>query len=76
MEKTSARRGRAAATSAGPMSAPGTRSGAFAEKDAAGNAVHGAVVVHDGANNLLRGEGVQLCVAGMSDLIVVATPKR
>ena len=43
-------------------------------KDADGNAIHGPVAVLDAANNLLRGDGVTICVAGVSDLIVVATP--
>jgi mannose-1-phosphate guanylyltransferase/mannose-6-phosphate isomerase len=43
-------------------------------KDAAGNAIHGPVAVLDGANNLLRSDGVKICVAGVSNLIVVATP--
>ncbi len=42
-------------------------------KDAVGNAIHGPVAVLDAANNLLRSEGVKVCVAGVSDLIVVAT---
>jgi mannose-1-phosphate guanylyltransferase/mannose-6-phosphate isomerase len=44
-------------------------------KDAAGNVIHGPVVVLDAANNLLRSDGVKICVAGVSDLIVVATPE-
>lgn len=47
----------------------------LAHKDDAGNATHGAVVALDAANNLLRGDGVKVCVAGVSDLIVVATPE-
>lgn len=43
-------------------------------KDSAGNATHGAVIALDAANNLLRGDGIKVCVAGVSDLIVVATP--
>ena len=42
-------------------------------QDAAGNATHGAVATLDAANNLIRAEGVKVCVAGVSDLIVVAT---
>ncbi len=42
-------------------------------KDEHGNAVQGQIVARDAANNLLRAEGVTLCVAGVSDLIVVAT---
>ncbi len=47
----------------------------IAAKDAAGNACEGAVVVLDSANNLLRGDGVRVCVAGVNDLIVIATPE-
>ncbi|MGH6950613.1 MAG: mannose-1-phosphate guanylyltransferase, partial [Vitreimonas sp.] len=42
-------------------------------RDAQGNAVQGAVVALDAHNNLLRSDGVKLCVAGIDDLIVVAT---
>jgi mannose-1-phosphate guanylyltransferase/mannose-6-phosphate isomerase len=45
----------------------------LSQHDSAGNAVHGRVAVLDGENNLLRADGVKLCVAGVSDLIVVAT---
>lgn len=45
----------------------------LSEKDKQGNARHGAVAVIDAANNLIRAEGVKVCVAGVSDLIVVAT---
>lgn len=45
----------------------------LAEKDAAGNVLHGGATVLDGANNLVRGDGVKVCVAGVSDLIVIAT---
>lgn len=45
----------------------------LAEKDSAGNALHGAAAVLDGGNNLVRGDGVKVCVAGVSDLIVIAT---
>jgi mannose-1-phosphate guanylyltransferase/mannose-6-phosphate isomerase len=41
--------------------------------DAAGNHVAGPVVVLDGANNLVRSDGPKVCVAGVSDLIVIAT---
>ncbi len=47
----------------------------LAEKDGEGNAAQGAVIARDSANNLLRADGgVKLCVIGVSDLIVVATP--
>jgi mannose-1-phosphate guanylyltransferase/mannose-6-phosphate isomerase len=42
-------------------------------KDASGNAVHGKVVTLDAEGNLLHADGVTLSVAGVSDLIVVAT---
>lgn len=42
-------------------------------KDDQGNARHGAVVAIDAANNLIRAEGMKVCVAGVSDLIVIAT---
>jgi mannose-1-phosphate guanylyltransferase/mannose-1-phosphate guanylyltransferase/mannose-6-phosphate isomerase len=44
-------------------------------KDGAGNVVVGPVAAIDVANALLRSEGVKLCVAGVNDLIVVATPE-
>lgn len=47
----------------------------LAPRDEAGNAKHGAVIALDAANNLLRGDGVTVCVAGVHDLIVVATPE-
>lgn len=42
-------------------------------RDAAGNALQGAAAAIDAHNNILRGDGVKVCVAGVSDLIVVAT---
>jgi mannose-1-phosphate guanylyltransferase/mannose-6-phosphate isomerase len=42
-------------------------------KDDAGNALQGQAAVLDGANNLVRGDGVPVCVAGVSDLLVIAT---
>jgi mannose-1-phosphate guanylyltransferase/mannose-6-phosphate isomerase len=47
----------------------------LAPHDAAGNAVQGAVATIEASGNLLHAEGVKLCVAGVSDLIVVATPE-
>lgn len=44
-------------------------------KDAGGNATHGPVAALDAANNLIRGDGVKICVAGVSDLVIVATPE-
>ena len=41
--------------------------------DSAGNAVQGPVVALDAHNNLLRSDGPKLCVAGVNDLIIVAT---
>lgn len=43
-------------------------------KDERGNAAHGPVVALDASGNLLRADGLTLCVAGVSDLIIVATP--
>lgn len=45
------------------------------EKDACGNAVQDEVIALDATDCLLRGEGVTVCVAGVRDLIVVATPE-
>ncbi|MEZ6023926.1 MAG: sugar phosphate nucleotidyltransferase [Hyphomonadaceae bacterium] len=45
----------------------------LADKDSAGNVTHGAVVALDASNNLLRSESAKLCVAGVSDLVVIAT---
>lgn len=42
-------------------------------RDLAGNATHGHVTTIDSENNLLRTEGPKICVAGVSDLIVIAT---
>ena len=47
----------------------------LAKRDEAGNATHGHVAAIDASNNLLRGDGVKICIAGVSDLIVVATPE-
>jgi mannose-1-phosphate guanylyltransferase/mannose-6-phosphate isomerase len=44
-------------------------------KDAAGNALRGPVAAIDAADSLLHAEGVTLCVAGVQNLIVVATPE-
>lgn len=43
-------------------------------KDESGNAMHGPVAMIDCANNLLRAEGVKVCVSGVNDLIIIATP--
>lgn len=45
------------------------------EKDAAGNVVHGQAVLREVENTLVRADGVAVCVAGVRDLIVVATPE-
>jgi mannose-1-phosphate guanylyltransferase/mannose-6-phosphate isomerase len=42
-------------------------------KDEAGNVVSGDVVFLDGADSLVRSEGVKLAVCGVNDLIIVAT---
>lgn len=47
----------------------------LAQRDENGNVSHGQSVVIDGANNLLRSEGVPIYAAGVHDLIVVATPE-
>ncbi len=47
----------------------------LAAKDELGNAIHGDVVAVGSSNNLLRGEGVKVCVSGVNDLIVIATQK-
>lgn len=47
----------------------------IAEKDAANNALHGQALALDGAGNLLRGDGIKVCAAGVSGLIIVATPE-
>ncbi|MBC7770007.1 MAG: mannose-1-phosphate guanyltransferase, partial [Phycisphaerales bacterium] len=44
-------------------------------RDANGNALQGAAIALDASNNLLRGDGVKVCVAGVSDLVVIATPE-
>lgn len=45
----------------------------LAEKDGQGNAATGPVLILDGDNNLVRAEGIHVSLAGVSDLIVVAT---
>lgn len=42
-------------------------------RDNAGNARHGAVFALETKNNLLRSDGPRICVAGVEDLIVIAT---
>jgi mannose-1-phosphate guanylyltransferase / mannose-6-phosphate isomerase len=44
-------------------------------RDEHGNAQSGAVVSADNTNTLVCAEGVRVCVAGMSDVIVIATPE-
>jgi mannose-1-phosphate guanylyltransferase / mannose-6-phosphate isomerase len=43
-------------------------------KDGNGNVVQGAAITLDAANSLIRTEGVKVYAAGVSDLVVVATP--
>lgn len=45
----------------------------LAAKDEAGNALHGPVVARDVANTLIRSDGLKVCVAGVSDLVIVAS---
>ncbi len=45
----------------------------LAPKDEAGNSVAGPALTLDASNNLVRAEGVHVSIAGVSDLIVVAT---
>jgi len=44
-------------------------------RDGQGNALQGQAVAVDASGNLLRGDGVKVCVAGVSDLVVIATPQ-
>ncbi len=44
-------------------------------RDASGNAIQGEAIALDAENNFLRGDGVLVCVAGVNDLVVVATPE-
>ena len=45
----------------------------LSEKDAAGNAVDGSATLVDGANMLIRSDGVQVSAIGVSDLVIVAS---
>ncbi|MES1203521.1 MAG: mannose-1-phosphate guanylyltransferase/mannose-6-phosphate isomerase [Pseudomonadota bacterium] len=45
----------------------------LSERDADGNAKQGPVLALDAHNNLIRSEGVKVCVAGVDDLVVIAT---
>lgn len=45
----------------------------LSQQDAGGNAVTGSVLTRDASNNLVRAEGIHVSIAGVSDLIVVAT---
>jgi len=47
----------------------------LSERDGNDNAIFGDAAALDGGGNLLYGEGVKLCVAGIEGLIVVATPE-
>lgn len=44
----------------------------LSDKDDAGNAMKGSVIVEDAANNLIRTDGVHVSIIGLSDLIVIA----
>lgn len=44
----------------------------LSDKDGAGNALAGSVIVEDGCNNLIRTDGVHVSIVGLSDLIVIA----
>ena len=45
----------------------------LSEKDAAGNAVDGSARLVDGANMLIRSDGIQVSAIGVSDLVIVAS---
>lgn len=45
----------------------------LSDKDAAGNAVEGPVMLVDGANTLIRSDGIQVSVIGVTDLVIVAS---
>jgi len=47
----------------------------IAPHDGSGNVTDGVVIARDATNNLLRADGVKLCVQGVNDLIVIATEK-
>lgn len=47
----------------------------LSEKDGQGNAIMGSAVMLDASGNLVRGEGVHVSVIGVSDLVIVATPR-
>lgn len=44
----------------------------LSDKDGQGNALAGSVIVEDGANNLVRTDGLHVSIVGLSDLIVIA----
>jgi mannose-1-phosphate guanylyltransferase/mannose-6-phosphate isomerase len=44
-------------------------------RDANDNATQGKAMVLDGAGNFARGDGVKVCIAGVDNLVVVATPE-
>lgn len=44
-------------------------------RDASGNALQGQAIALDAADNFVRADGVKVCIAGVSDLVVVATPE-
>ncbi|MEJ0059338.1 MAG: mannose-1-phosphate guanylyltransferase/mannose-6-phosphate isomerase [Terricaulis sp.] len=43
------------------------------DQDENGNAAHGRVVIVESSNNLVRSEGPKICIAGLEDLVVIAT---
>lgn len=43
----------------------------LAGKDGQGNALSGSVLIEDGANNLVRTDGLHVSIVGLSDLVVV-----
>jgi mannose-1-phosphate guanylyltransferase len=45
----------------------------IAPHDGAGNALQGQAFALDAHNNLVRSDGPKVCIAGVRDLIVVAT---
>jgi mannose-1-phosphate guanylyltransferase/mannose-6-phosphate isomerase len=44
-------------------------------RDGSDNAIYGPIIALDAAGNLLRSEGPKLCVAGVFNLVVIATPE-
>ncbi len=46
----------------------------LSQRDASGNAIQGAVVLREATDNLVIADGMKVCVAGVDNLIVIATP--